>query len=219
MEEKVIIPRSVRIMRSMVGWMPDDPRDHRERLRKNRDKSKEDQKMTEIPREKVEELLEQARFSKKEVKRIKLLSDSPVPVVEIESRSGKKQVEDMRKMTRGESPDGTESQGSTYQCLLLGKILGVKRCTFIYHGDTAWQLKRFEVAVYRKNKNGVWDKVVFAEHEDDDCKPAETCIPYSYFGPRNKDEFDEVDKVANFIKLLVDELECNCRIQFSGARE
>jgi len=174
-------------------------------------------KMTKIPRKKVEELLKQAGFSEREIERIKLLSDSPVPVVEIESCSGREQVEDMRKMTKGEIPEGKESQDSIYQCLLLGKILGVKRITHVYVADSAWQLKRFEVAVYRKNKNGIWDKVVFAEKEDDDCKPVETCSPYDYFGPRNKDEFDEIQKVAKFIELLVDELERNCRIQFSGA--
>jgi hypothetical protein len=145
--------------------------------------------MNKIPRKRIKELLKQAGFLEEDSEKIKLLSDSPVPVLEIGSRSEREGFEDMKKVGKGELPDGKEHRDAIYQCLLLGKILGVKRWVFVYVKDSAWILKRFEVVIYSKDKNRSWGKVIFAEKEDDDCKSVETCIPHDY----------EVEKVAQFM--------------------
>lgn len=149
--------------------------------------------MTGIPLEKVEELLRQAGFSDKEIKRIELLSDNPIPVIRVTDYLFGEEL--------GKIPEGKKAQDTIYQCLLFGRVLGVKRWVKVWTRNNAWQLRRFETAAYFKNSEDGWGKIIFVEKlgEDD----PENRHPFFFNEISDPQELQEVERIARFIGLLI----------------
>ena len=152
--------------------------------------------MTEIPRKKIDELLRRAGFSGEEIcGGIRLLSVYPIPVLEIGSDTWET-AKMWRDIFDGKNPSIKEVSTAYYQCLLLGQVIGVKVITMEpdLNNPGEWKKEsKVEIIVYKKTiKEGEEEWVIFNIIQREG-KTLEAAVS----------KFDEVQKVAKFMELVV----------------
>ena len=152
--------------------------------------------MTKIPRKKVEELLRRAGFSGEEIcGGICLLSVCPTPVLGIGSDTWET-AKMWRDIFDGKNPSIKEVSTAYYQCLLLGQVIGVKIITNEpdLNNPGEWKKEsKVEIIVYKKTiKEGEEEWVIFNIIQREG-KTLEAAVS----------KFDEVQKVAKFMELVV----------------
>ena len=152
--------------------------------------------MTEIPRKKIDELLRRAGFSGEEIcGGIRLLSVYPIPVLEIGSDTWET-AKMWRDIFDGKNPSIKEVSTAYYQCLLLGQVIGVKIITNEpdLNNPGEWKKEsKVEIIVYKKTiKEGEEEWVIFNIIQREG-KTLEAAVS----------KFDEVQKVAKFMELVV----------------
>ena len=152
--------------------------------------------MTKIPRKKVEELLRRAGFSGEEIcGGICLLSVCPTPVLAIGSDTWET-AKMWRDIFDGKNPSIKEVSTAYYQCLLLGQVIGVKVITMEpdLNNPGEWKKEsKVEIIVYKKTiKEGEEEWVIFNIIQREG-KTLEAAVS----------KFDEVQKVAKFMELVV----------------